>query len=39
MYRIDVEITFDYEGDNISDINVFKIPYSLSEDDAIKIFP
>jgi len=39
LHRLDIEIGFDYEGDNINQINVFKIPYSLSEDDAIKIFP
>lgn len=39
MYRLDIEIGFDYEGDNINEINIFKVPFSLSEDDAIKIFP
>jgi len=39
MFRLDIEISFDYEGNNIDHINIFKIPYSLNEDDAIKIFP
>jgi hypothetical protein len=39
IFRLDIELGFNADGDEITGINVFKVPFKLTEEDVIKIFP